>query len=108
MYSYYPPMQSPLLQTQQQTPNIKPVNGKVSVENFYLPPNSSDIFLDEEHKKVYTKRVDASGAVVIKSLSYTEDEEEKPIEYVTKAEFEAFKSKMKGARNESNSNGNGK
>ena len=111
MYSYYPALQSPLqaqFQPQQQTTTIKNVNSKASVENFYLPVNSSDIFMDEEHKKIYTKYVDASGAAVIKSFDYKESEEEKPIEYVTKDEFEKFKASMKGAKHEPNTNNNGK
>ena len=113
--SYYPPMQSPFMMAfqQQQAPqqpqtNIKTVNGKASVESFYLPPNSSDIFMDEPNKKIYTKHVDASGVASIKSYDYTESEEEKPVEYLTKAEFEAFKASMKGAKHESNTNNNGK
>ena len=111
--SYYPPMQSPFMmpfqqQQPQQTRSINTVNGKASVESFYLPPNSSDIFMDEPNKKIYTKHVDASGVASIKAYDYTESEEEKPVEYLTKAEFEAFKATMKGVKNESNTNHNGK
>lgn len=106
--SYYPPMQSPFLmpfqQTQQAQPpqTIKNVNSKESVESFFLPPNSSDMFLDEVNKKFYTKKVDASGVASIKSYDYTETEEEKPKEYVTKEEFELFKSSLKGVKHEPN------
>ena len=112
--SYYPPMQNPFMmpfqqQAQpQQTQNIKTVNGKASVENYYLPVNSSDIFMDEGNKKFYTKYVDASGVSSIKSYDYTESEEEKPKEYVTKEEFESFKATLKGGKHESNTNSNGK
>ena len=114
--SYYPPQQNPFMaqlfpqmpQPQQSVPSINTVNSKASVENFFLPPNGSGLFLDEANKKVYKKQVDAGGSAIIKSFSYTEDEEEKPIEYVTKAEFEAFKSKMKGVKNEPSTNSNAK
>ena len=109
--SYYPPLQSPFFfqqQQTQQTHNINTVNGKASVESFYLPPNSSDVFLDEPNKKMYTKYVDSSGVASIKAYDYTESEEEKPVEYLTKAEFEAFKASMKGVKNEPNTNHNAK
>ena len=61
------------------------------------------MFLDETNKKIYKKRVDASGSAIIESLSYTVDEEEKPKEYVTKEEFEAFKANIRGLRNEQQS-----
>lgn len=110
--SYYPPMQSPFLmpfQQQQQTPqNINYVSSKESVDSFFLPPNSSDMFLDESNKKFYTKKVDANGVAVIRAYDYTESAEEKPKEYVTKEEFEKFKSTLKGVKHESNPNNNGK
>lgn len=108
--SYYPPMQSPFLfQAQpQQTRSINTVSGKASVESVYLPPNSSDVFIDEPNHKMYTKFVDSSGVATIKSFDFTESEEEKPVEYLTKAEFEAFKASMKGGKHEPNTNTNGK
>lgn len=112
--SYYPPMQSPFMmpfqaqQQPQQTQNIKTVNGKASVESFYLQPNSSDIFMDEGNKKIYTKHVDASGVASIKCYDYTESKEEKPKEYVTKDEFEKFKATLKGVKHEPNTNSNAK
>lgn len=107
--SYYPPMQSPFMmpfqqQAQPQAQNIKTVNGKASVESYYLQPNSSDLFMDEGNRKIYAKYVDASGATTIKCFDYTEAEEEKPKEYVTKEEFEKFKASMKGVKHESNEN----
>ena len=108
--SFYPQQQNPFMaqlfpqmsQPQQNIPSINSVNCKASVENYFIPPNGSDMFLDEVNKKFYTKRVDAGGSAVVESFSYTKDKEKKPVEYVTKAEFEAFKSKMKGGRHESN------
>ena len=116
--SYYPPMQNPFMMPFQQTPpqqnvpSINSVNSKASVENFFLPPNGSGLFLDETNKKVYKKKVDASGSAIIESLSYTVDEEEKPKEYVTKEELkdalDKFRASMKGVKNEPNTNSNAK
>ena len=110
MYPFYPSYQSPYpaqvpqiqVMQPQQAPSIQYVDGKKNVESIQMPANSSAIFMDSKEKKFYTKQTDASGSATIKSFDYTESEEEKPVEYVTKSEFESFKAKMKGARNESN------
>lgn len=108
MYSYYPPLQSPFMS--QQIPQIVPqapqqtipyVNGRQSAESYQLPANSSVILMDTNLPRFYMKQTDANGVVTIKSYDFKETEEEKPKEYVTKQEFEAFKAKIKGGRNES-------
>ena len=106
MYPYDPFQVNPFLsQLQQpQTTSIKYVNGRSGVESHQMPPNSSDIFLDSNDKKFYTKHTDATGAATIKCFDYTESEADKPVEYVTKAEFELFKEKMKGAKHEPSGN----
>lgn len=109
MYSYYPPLQSPLqspliappqLVPQQQ--NIQYVNDRQSVDAFQMAPSSSAILMDANQARFYIKQTDASGAATIKEYDFKEAEKEKPIEYVTKEEFEAYKAKMKGGRHESN------
>ena len=112
MYPTMFPFQTPpfLPQPQQQQPQahtIQCVNDKSSVESFFLPPNSGEIFQDAEHKKFYTKQTDASGAATIKAFDYTEEKAPKPIEYVTKAEFEKFKANLngKGVKHEPNHEG---
>lgn len=100
--SYF--LQNPFMMPQTQTRSINSVNGKASVESFYLPPNSSDVFLDESQRKMFTKHVDASGVASIKVYDYTESEEEKPTEYVTKEEFEKFKATIKGVKHEPTEN----
>ena len=97
------------IQPQIQLPQtcIKYVNGKQGVENHQMAANSSEVFIDEDAKKFYTKKTDATGNATIKCFDYTESEEDKPVEYVTKAEFESFKAKMKGAgKKNEQSNGN--
>ena len=108
MYSFYPAMQSPLIN---QTPMIAPaqgqtiqyVNDRQSAEAYPLnTPSSSVILMDSNLPRFYIKQTDASGAATIKSYDFKETEKEKPVEYVTKEEFEAYKAKMKGVRHESN------
>ena len=108
MNPFVPNMNIPQMQMPipiQQT-SIKYVNGKQAVENQQMAAHSSDVFIDETAKKFYTKKTDATGNVTIKSFDYTESEDDKPVEYITRAEFESFKAKMKGAnKHESNVNG---
>ena len=86
----------------QPTQNIQYVNGRQSVDSFPMTPNSSVILMDSNLARFYIKQTDASNMATIKAYDFTEVEEEKPTEYVTKAEFETFKEKLKGAgRNES-------
>ena len=114
MYNFYPfqngliqpqlqiPTQS---QAQAQTQSIQYVSGAQDVEPLYLPPNSSAVYLDSNGQKFYTKHTDANGTATIKSFDYKESEEDKPVEYVTKAEFEKFKANInKGVRHEQSTN----
>lgn len=89
-----------------QTKTINYVNGRANVESSYLGANSSDVYIDTGAKKFYTKHVDANGIATIKGFSFTEDEEPKPPEYVTKEEFEQFKAMMKGVNHEPDANNN--
>ena len=100
MYPTMYPFQAPqyLPQTQQ---NIQYVNGKQSAESYQMPANSSVILMDSNLARFYMKQTDASGIATIKSYDFKETEEEKPVEYVTKAEFDKFKANLKGARHES-------
>lgn len=109
MYPIYPPYQSPTYAqipqvpqaTQPQAFQIPYVNDKKSAEAYQMPVNSSIILMDATMPRFYLKQTDASGAVTLKAYDFKEVDD-KPVEYVTKAEFESFKQKMKGAnRNES-------
>ena len=88
----------------QPTQSIQYVNGKQSAEGYPLTANSSVILMDSNLPRFYLKQTDASGVATVKSYDFTETEEEKPVEYVTKAEFEKFKANMRtgGTRHESN------
>ena len=96
MLGLYPFQTNPYLPQTQQQKTINYVNGRANVESSYLGPNSSDVYIDTGAKKFYTKHVDGNGVATIKEHDYTEAEEPKPPEYVTKAEFELFKATMKG------------
>lgn len=100
MYPTLYPFQTAPYAAPQQTQNIQYVNNKASVESYQMGPNSSVILMDSNLPRFYTKHTDASGVATIKSFDFKETEEEKPTEYVTKAEFEKFKSSMKGAKHE--------
>ena len=107
MYSFYPTPTFPNIfptQTPQTTQNIQYVSDKSSVESFAMNPNSSAVFMDSNKKRFYTKKVDASGVATIEAFDYKEAEAEKPVEYVTKAEFDKFKATMKGVKYEQPTN----
>ena len=85
----------------QPTQNIQYVNGKQSADSYPMNPNSSVILMDSNMSRFYVKQTDASGMSTVKSYDFTEVEEEKPTEYVTKSEFEKFKEGLKGEKHES-------
>jgi len=96
MIGIYPFQTNPFIPQAPAQKSINYVNGRANVESSFLAANSSDVYIDTGAKKFYTKQVDANGVVTIKEHNYTEAEEPKPTEYVTKAEFEIFKATMKG------------
>lgn len=95
-YPYQAPIAPFLQQTQPQQQSIQYVNGKSSAETYQMPANSSVILMDQNLPRFYMKQTDASGVATIKSYDFKETEVEKPVEYVTKAEFEKFKQNLKG------------
>ena len=102
MYSFYPSIPSfPQQMGAAQPLQIQYVNSKQSAESYQMPANSSVILMDSNLPRFYMKQTDASGVATIKAYDFTESEEEKPTEYVTKAEFEKFKASVKGGRHES-------
>jgi len=112
MYNFYPsvpnvyPAQTNMFSAQPE--QIQYVNGPQSAESYQMGPNSSVILMDSEKARFYVKKTDASGISTIKAYDFKEAAEEKPTEYVTKAEFEKFKANLKGARNESTNDANRK
>ena len=104
MYPIYPSPYQQLVAPQAQPQSIQYVNGKQSAESYQIPANSSVILMDSNTSRFYMKQTDASGMATIRSYDFKETEDEKPVEYVTKAEFEKFKANLKGARNNESSN----
>ena len=112
MYGFYQPQAFPNLfpnqvnmnaGTLQQSNTIQYVDGKQGAEQIVLGPNSSGVYLDNNKKDMYIIHTDTNGKATIQSYTYREKEKEKPIEYVTKEEFEKFKATMKGgAKHEPN------
>ena len=118
MYSYYPPLQSPLqsafmpqqpvLAPVQDVQDVQYVNGKAGAEAYQMYANKKAILMDANLPRFYLKQTDANGQATIKSYDFHETEEEKPEEYVTKKEFESFKANLKGVKNESTNDANRK
>jgi len=110
--SYYPTMQNPFMMPAlqqvmpqipvQQDQEIQFVNGKTGAEAFQMLPNKKAWLMDSNLPRFYIKQTDANGQASVKAYDFKEAEEEKPVEYVTKAEFEEYKAKVKGGRHESN------
>lgn len=98
---YYPYQQTPYQNLRQLSQGIQYVNNRQSAEAYQLAPNSSVILMDSNQARFYMKQTDASGMATIKAYDFKEVREEKPEEYVTKAEFEKFKASMKGGHHES-------
>ena len=115
MYSFYPtgPNVYPQMNITQPMQTLQPmqipyVNDKQSAEAYQMPASSSVILMDSNQARFYLKQTDASGVATIKAFDFKEAESEKPVEYVTKAEFEKFKANMKGGRHESTNDANRK
>ena len=103
MLNYYPPMQAPFMAqpqfvapTPQETEDIKYVNGKQGAEAYQMYANRKAILMDANMSRFYMKQTDANGQATIRAYDFKEAESEKPVEYVTKEEFEQFKSRFKG------------
>lgn len=85
----------------QPTQSIQYVNDKKSAESYPMVANSSVILMDSTMPRFYLKQTDASGMATIRAYDFKEVEEEKPVEFVTKDEFETFKKNLKGEKHES-------
>lgn len=106
MYPFYPTVpnvypQMNITPQAGQPMQIQYVNDKQSAEAYPMPVNSSVILMDSNQARFYMKQTDASGMTTVRAYDFKEAEDEKPVEYVTKAEFEKFKANMKGGRHES-------
>ena len=93
MYPIYNPYQSLIPQNTQQ--NIQYVNGKASADAYQMTPNSSVLLMDSTQCRFYIKQTDASGIATVKTYEFKEVTDT-PVnsDYVTRAEFDAFKAEM--------------
>ena len=97
MYPILQPYQNQLqsLQNQMLTPNPTPtlqyVNGRASVDNYTMQPNTSVILMDSTKDTFYIKRADASGSCTVEAFDFHKSEDETKNEYVTRAEFDEIK-----------------
>lgn len=71
--------------------SVEYVNGRSSVDLYYLPPNSSVILMDSSEPKFYLKRTDAAGAAEVRAYTFTEVVESTEPQYITRAEWEAWR-----------------
>lgn len=88
------------------------VQGEAAARSWLLAPNSSVLLMDSEQPRFYYKQTDMYGMPMpLRIFQYTElsqtpqngtlpTAKESTPEYVTKAEFDAFKLAMKGDTHE--------
>lgn len=105
-YPYYQqPMQDQLAhfrqfqQPQQQQSGILWVQGEEAAKAYMVAPGNSVLLMDSENNSFYIKSSDLSGMPQpLRIFDYTErtaQTERKPVDYVTREEFEAFVAQMK-------------
>lgn len=100
-YRYQASMTSPQLQydsNQKPALQVPWVNGEVGAQAYIIAPNSTVLLMDSDNPIFYIKTSDASGKAVIQAFKYQEVKSESPVSssdnYVTKKEFEEFKSSI--------------
>lgn len=103
-YSYMPnpPAQQPAQQT-----GVNWVQGEAAARSWMVAPNTTVLLMDSESERFYLKSTDASGMPLpLRVFEYKERTSQQgtnPVrggEYVTKAEFEAFKDELLNGRPE--------
>ena len=92
----YPFQTAPYLAQLPQTQSIQYVNDRKIAETYQMGASSSVILMDANQPRFYLKQTDASGVASIRAYDFKEAEQEKPVEYVTRSEFEKFKAKLNG------------
>ena len=76
-------------------PEIQYVNSPESADAFNLPPNKTAVLFNQNNDEFYIVASDASGSRTRSDFTFKAKEKGKPIEYVTKDEFEDFKNELK-------------
>ena len=103
MYPILQPYQNQLQNLQNQfltpqqpvsAPTLQYVNGRQSVDNYSMQPNSAVILMDSTKDTFYIKRADASGSCTVEAYDFHKAEEQGKNDYVTRAEFETLKKNL--------------
>ena len=78
-------------------PEIQYVNSPESADAYALPPNKTAVLFNQNNDEFYIITSDASGSRTRSDFTFKAKEKGKPVEYVTKDEFDEFKSECEVA-----------
>ena len=103
-----PQIPTPATQPQQQASSgLVWVQGETGAKGYLVAPNNTVLLMDSEANQFYLKSTDGSGMPLpLRVFKYEEVKanqapqaapESHPVEYVTKAEFDEFKSTLKSS-----------
>ena len=83
-------------------PEIQYVVSPESADNFNLPPNKTVVLFNQNNDEFYIVSTDASGSKSRNDFTFKAKAKAKQAEYVTKDEFDAFKTKCEEIINNNN------
>lgn len=72
-------------------PEIQYVNSPESADSFNLPPNKTVVLFNQNNDEFYIVQTDASGSKTRNDFTFKAKAKNKPVEYVTKDEFNELK-----------------
>lgn len=117
-----PQMQTPVMPQMQTTQsssgsNLTWVQGESAAKSYPVQPGQSILLMDSENPVMYIKSTDQSGMPLpLRIFDYTERKNEhttnsnivttKDADYVSRSEFDAFKSEIQGALRQPRQNNN--
>lgn len=77
-------------------PEIQYVNSPESADSFNLPPNKTAVLFNQNSDEFYIISSDASGSRTRNDFTYKPKAKDKPVEFVTRAEFDELKDLVSG------------
>ena len=96
--TYYAPQSAPTFPTfnpiQNNIPEIQYVNSPESADAFNLPPNKTAVLFNQNNDEFYIISSDASGSRTRNDFTFKAKAKDHKSEFVTRGEFEAFKSSV--------------
>lgn len=103
MFNQFPNIPNLNFNFQQQQPRntITFVRGYEGACNYFIPPNSTVLLMDEAQAQFYIKSIDINGNTSIKIYRFEEVVPKKE-EYVSVEEFNALKAELEHLRGEKN------